>query len=351
MRPDAQPPARLDRDQVIEFAHRASAAGEELDLSGYDLSGVDLAGTDLVWRRVVFGRHGGSPPAILRGTSFRNSRLEECLFAHADLTDADFRGCDIVRCDLRYAMFCRTTLGDATVVRSDFYRATLGQGTVMLNTTLELVSLTTDLEGAQDLAWTTFSARSRPPALVLEDEGAYREFLQPTKGDRLASYDIDAAIADRLLDAARIYRLLCGLWTERGEFRDAGAAYAHCRRLERQATGPFYRGRPFRPFTWLWLWFADLLCGFGQNLGRIIPWLVALALLPGVAYAIVGGVAGAHGIGDDLLFSASQLTASTPARFAATSPLLDWIRVVQTLLGVALLGLFGFVLGNKIRYS
>jgi hypothetical protein len=348
MPPDSSPPARLDRDQVFDLASRAAAAGEELDLSGLDLSGLDLSGEGVIWRRVVFGRHRGPAPALLRGTSFRCSKLEECLFAHVDLTDADFRGCEIARCDMRYALFCRTTLGDATVVRSDFYRASFQEGTVMLNTNLELVSLTTDLAGAEDLAWTTFDARTRPPALILEDEAAYRDFLQPTRGDRLPDYDIDAAIADRFRDAAHIYRLLCGLWTERGKFTDANEAYAHCRRLEREEVGPRHH---FDPFKWLWLWLADLICGFGQDLGRIALWLLAVALLPGVLYAIFGGVSGAVDIGDYLLFSASQLTASTPARFAPTSSLVEWVRVLQTLLGVGLLGLFGFVLGNKIRYS
>lgn len=353
MSPDPPPPARLDRDQVFKRAKRAAKAGKELDLSGRDLTGLNLTNDHkkIVWRRIVFGRHHGSPPALLRGVEFRGSRLEECSFAHVDLSEVDFRGCEIVGCDMRYAVFRGTTLGDATIVRSDFYRASFQEGTVLLNTTLELVSLTTDLAGAQGLAWATFDARNRPPALVLEDEDAYREFLQPTIGDRPPSDDVNAAVEHRLRDAVHLYRLLCGWWTERGKFPDANLAYVHCRRLEREAVGPRYQGERFRPLMWLWLWLADLLCAFGTDLGRIVLWLLAVALLPGILYALFGGVSGTANIGDDLLFSAGQLTGSSPARFAATSSLVEWVRVLQTLLGVGLLGLFGFVLGNKIRYS
>jgi hypothetical protein len=340
---------KLGRDDVIRLAEMANTAGEVLDLSGYDLSETDLGGTGIVLANVVFGRHHGPPPAILTGTSFRCSTLDHCFFAHANLTGADFRECRISRGDFRYATFRRTTLGDATLVLCDLYRASIEEGTVMLNTVFELVSLTGSLSGATGLRWTSFAGKGRRPALVAESEADYRDFLEWTKADRLETDPIEKALADRLDDAARTYRELSGLWTSRGQFSDAGRAYAHSRRLERQAAGP--RGREFRPLFSLWLLVADGLCGFGERLGRIVPWLMAVALLPGLAYWLFGGVGGAHGIGDDLLFSASQLTASTPTRLTAATQLVEWIRVLQTLTGVALLGLFGFVLGNKIRNS
>jgi uncharacterized protein YjbI with pentapeptide repeats len=329
------------------MAGRAREAGEVLDLSGYDLSGVDLGGKDVAWRDVVFGTHRGPPPAILNGTIFRSSTLEHCFFAHADLTGADFRDCHISRCDFRYATFRRTTLGDATLELCDLYRASIEDGTVMLNTVFELVSMPGTLEGATGLSWASFDGPR--PALVTESEPDYRDFLEWTRADRLGTYPIEDALKDRLDDAARTYRDLTGVWTGRAQFRDAGLAYAHGRRLERQAVGPRFKGRPFRPLPWLGLWLADLLCGFGESLWRIVPWLAVVALVPGIIYALAGGVAGAHGLVDDLLFSVSQLTATTPDRLKAGTHLVDWVRVVQTLMGVTLLGLFGFVLGNKIR--
>ena len=347
MRPDREPGAKLGRDDVLRLVELAETAGEELDLSGYDLSGENLSGREVRLSNVVFGRHNGPPPAILVGTDFRYSTLEHCFFAHADLTDAYLRCCQISRCDFRYARFCRTTIGDATFLLCDFYRASVQENTVMRGTVFELVSLTESLDGATGLHWSSFAGNARRPALVTESETDYRDFLERTKVDRPVTYSVEQALEDRLDDAARTYRQLCGLWTSRAQFSDAGEAYAHSRRLERQAAGP--RGHKFRPFFWLWLWVADALCGFGERLGRIALWVVVVALLPGVAYWLFGGVDGAHGIGDGLLFSASQLTASTPARLTPATQVVDWIRVLQTLAGIALLGLFGFVLGNKIR--
>jgi hypothetical protein len=350
LRPDVDTGAKLSGDEVIIWSRNANEAGVLLNLSGYDLSGVDLKGVTLA--DVIFGWHNGPTPAKLRGALFRESTLNHCFFADTDLTKADFRDCKACKCDFRYAIFCGTTLQEATLLLCDMYRADIKDGTVMLNTIFELVSLPGTLNGATGLRWSSFAAKGRRPALAPESEQEYREFLQWTSEDRLEKYSITAALKDRLEDAARNYRDLCGYWTERGQFRDAGNAYVHSRRLERQAAGPIFKGKKFRPLAWTGLWFADLLCGFGESVSKIAAWVLLVALLPGFVYAIGGNVVhGGSGLGDDLLYSVGQLTASTPARLSATSHFVEWVRVVQTLAGVAVLGLFGFVVGNKIRNS
>ncbi len=352
LRPDKPAGARLTRDEVVEWAARANRAGVLLNLSGYNLTEIDLKDENLKLTDVVFGWHGGPKPAELRGARFRECILEHCFFADTDLTKADFRKCTALRCDFRYATFRHTTLQEAKLVLCDMYRASIQDGTVMLKTKFELVSLTGTLGGATGLRWSSFAHEKPRPPLVPESEREYREFLRWTKQDRLEAYSIDDALADRLDDAARNYRDLSGLWTERGQFSDAGKAYARSRRLERQSAGPRFKGKPFRPLFWAGLWFADLLCGFGESLVKIVVWLLVVALLPGIVYAIIGNVVqGSGGFWDDLLFSASQLTASTPMRLSSSAQVVEWIRVLQTLTGVAVLGLFGFVLGNKIRNS
>lgn len=96
---------------------------------------------------------------------------------------------------------------------------------------------------------------------------------------------------------------------------------------------------------------ADLVCEFGQNLTRVIAALGVVTVLPGVLFAIAGGVTGAHDIWDTLLFSAARMTAATPGGLQPANALVEWIGVAQGFLGIALLGLFGFVLGNTLRQS
>jgi Pentapeptide repeats (9 copies) len=340
----------LSRAEVVELCRQADERGDRLYLSGLDLSESDL--TNLRFRNVWFGRHEGRGPALLMGTKFGGSHFEDCSFVHAELTKTYFRGCRFVDCDFRFSRFSGAQLADAQILRSDFYRAQLGEGTVMAQVCIQLSSMSsTGLDGTVGLEWQSFKRRGGVPALVQESAALYPQFLQPTETERYPGNTIADALASRLEDAARVYRGLSGLWAGRGSFADAGAAYAYGRRLERQARGPFYRGSRFRPFSWLWLWIADLVCGFGESLPRVVAWIAALALLPGFGYRLFGGIVGAHGLLDDLLYSLSSLTASQPSGLGAANRLVSWIGVAQTFLGVALLGLFGFVLGNKIRNS
>jgi len=369
MRPDLPRGTKLTRAHVTEWAARAAAERDVLDLTGYDLRGINLGKLHL--SDVIFGFHNRLPPAIpprpdavptsgpeaawdpatLRRASFRESTLDRCFFAHCDLTDVDLRGCTITRCDMRYARFHRTTLENSKLVRCDLYRATVREGSVMQGTTFELTSLTESLEGVTGLRWEAFKGRCRRPALATEgNEEEYRKFLQDTKLDRLETDSIDDALGNRFRDAARAYRNLSGVWSLRGQFRDAGRAYVHSRRLERRAASPLSKGSPTRLHAWLGLWSADMLCSFGESFVRLIPWLVAIALLPGFAYAIFGGVDNAHGVWDHLLFSTFALTGSIPHDMTP-SHIVELITALQRMAGIALFGLFGFVLANRIRSS
>jgi hypothetical protein len=349
MRPNKPAHAKLTRDEILEWASRARKAHEELDLRAYDLGGVNLANVEL--HDVVFGRHerDGAVPARLEEATFRDSSLEHCFFSHAHLIEVDFRGSTLSRCDFRYADFYRTTLEQAKLALCDLYRATIRQGTVMLRTQFELVSLTASLEGSTDLRFDAFDKGDRP-GLVTEDESEYRGFLVWTQRDRRVSYSSDDAVANRFADAARTYRNLSAHWAARGQFRDAGRAYVCSRRLERSDIAPG-RGDRRCMTRWFGLWFADVLCGFGERLWPIVPWIAIVALLPGVLYTLFGGVAGSHGLLDDLRYSFNQLTDFTPKDLSANNHLVDVVGGIQRVLGIALLGLFGFVLGNRLRSS
>ena len=97
-----------------------------------------------------------------------------------------------------------------------------------------------------------------------------------------------------------------------------------------------------------------MLCKFGESLPRVFPWIALLIAVPALGYWISGGIqldgGGDADVWDCLLFSAGRLAASTPERLSATVAV-EWIGVAQTFLGIALLGLLGFVLGNKLRSS
>jgi len=176
LRPDKPTGSLLTRREVIGLARKANEEDLLLNLSGYDLTEINLTGEKLRLTKVVFGWHGGGKPAQLSGASFRGCTLEHCFFADTDLTNTDFRQCTALKCDFRFATFCRTTLQEAKLVLCDLYRANILDGTVMLKTKFELVSLAGTLNGATGLRWSSF-AQSKPRPLVSESEREYREFL------------------------------------------------------------------------------------------------------------------------------------------------------------------------------
>lgn len=299
-------------------------------------------------RRVVFGAR-AAQPALLRGASFAGVQLSWCEFQGVDLTEVTFAGAVVADCDLRRTTFCRSEMQDARFIRCDMYRGTIAYGCSLARAKFVLVSPARIIDPVGGVRWQVFSGEDGLPALIAEDELEYRAFLQRTLDDRPERHGVESAVEARLETAASSYRELAGYWTGIGQLRDAGAAYAHAQRLERSSAGPWFRGRPFRPGVWLGLWIADLTCGFGERLGRVAVALGVLMLLPAFLLWLLGGLSGAGGPSDYLFFSVSRIAASTPPSIEAANRLVEWIAVIQTVVGIALLGLFGFVLGNAVR--
>lgn len=341
----------LTRDDVLErIASRGTGEDEDIiDLRGADLTGIDLSGVEL--DGFVFGRGREGPEvARLEGANLRGATLLECSFTRCDLTDVDFRGATITGCDFRYVTTRRTNLAEVALRGCDFYRASFESGTIFRPSSIRHISLSNaSLQGLSAFERTALV----PGSLVQEDEAAYRTFLQTTVADSPES--VDSRVDRRYGEAAAVYRGLSGLWTSQGLFGDSGWAYARSRELERRDASPFNEATPRRWLHWIGLLAAEILSGYGLKLGRVAGCLATLALLPGTLYAVLGGVddggSPTRSLGDCLLFSFGQITTSTPDRLTTESTWVEWANVVQTLAGISLLGLFGFVLGAVIRSS
>lgn len=347
----------LSQAEVLRLASLAShieacsgCAEVEIDLRGYRLNGLQLGGKGRVWRRLVLGRNHDSKQAILYDVSFERSRLEWCELVGVDLDRVSFEACEITDCDLRYTTFRRVRMAEVSFKRCDLYRACLLQGTELQRSRFSLVSPPDVYESVTGLRWSSFCGADGP-AMIAESATEYAPFLQRTREERQPDRPLEAAVKERLENAAESFRTLSAFWDARGQFEDGGRAYAHSQRLLRRSAGPFYRGRPFKPGRWLGLWTADLVCGFGESLPRIFAALAAVALVPGLLLGLLGGVNGSHGLDDDLLFSVAHLTTAQVAHIEASGRVVEAVGIAQSIVGIALLGLFGFVLGNKIRRS
>jgi hypothetical protein len=336
---------------------RALLAAHKLGLNA--LHGV-------AFRRVCFGdRERDKQPAKLDYASFKGCEFTNCVFPNTPLLEVYFRECTFYACDFRYAQMLRSSFQDSIFYDTDFYRAFFEAANIFTKARFERVSF--------DKAWLAgalgLTASMFPKGAMAQEcsEASYAEFLAATTGDRPPSHVVPEALEKARLDVAAVYRALSGLWTSQGQLRDAGFAYVRCKSLEREYYSPLRRWSARRGSggrkvsigrrdvgVWLGLVFAWAIANFGESMRRVAVWLAALIVLPGVAFSLLGGVLDdssnkeVRSLCSCLLFSFEQMTASVHAMHSANR-IVDLVGAGQVFLGVALLGLFGFTLANRLR--
>jgi len=327
-------------------------------LTDVDLVGVDLSGRTL--SHLVLG-DGLGAAATLVGVDLSGAVLRSCVLTGAVLRDVRLRGATLQDCDLRYVDLERVQLTGARLVGCDLYRARLGTDTILTDARVVRSSLNRIvLDGA------TLDRSVVGPQLLQEDPQAFRQFHQqiaPTAGhgERVAGH---LAAADA--EAAGIYRDLSGYWDSRGQHRDAAWAYVSARRAERRHARPWAAAarasdghEPGRPLlvglrsapSWIGSALADAVAGHGERPLRAIACLGLLALVFALLFDATGsvGAAGDGGLGTALLDSARVLTTTLPDD-RVRDTLGAWLVALETGLGIVLLGLLGFVLGNRLRH-
>ena len=114
---------------------------------------------------------------------------------------------------------------------------------------------------------------------------------------------------------------------------------------------------------WLVDEIAELSCSYGQSIGRTILTIVLTMLFFGLFYLIANATTGGTAIVrvensaepltiiDYMIFTFGALANSIPQRFHVVSSLVEVMMSLQTLIGIILTGLLGFILGNRINRS
>jgi hypothetical protein len=219
-----------------------------------------------------------------------------------------------------------------------------------------------------------------PATLVQEaDELSYFYFLLTSEEQRPEQYDLDAGLNDAALQASDTYRALAGLWSGQGQFDDSSFAYVRSKVLERRYLHPRQAVRRCKHrkvaeqrsstdhyiseygvaecASWLWLWISGAVAKFGEGLWRAAGWLVAITILPGILYTWLGAVrdvredAVVNNVWLGILFSLQQITTVQSDTLEPVNRTVELFGALQVLVGIGLLGLLAFVLGNKLRSS
>jgi uncharacterized protein YjbI with pentapeptide repeats len=353
-----------------------------LDLSHLDLNGTDFSGCTL--QNVVFANE-TQDDRELKNLTFSGAQLNNVFFDHATLSGCNFDGekTNLTRvsfkkstlhkcrfrktqfhwCDFRYAEINSATFESAKISWCDFYR-TFFVGIVIFRKALI---------GNSSLFYTYFDEGAtlrleniEDSKILQQDKDAYRKFLVdwPKLGPGIrkneqgveSDWDPTDSLRARYMDAEDIYKTLNGLWTSKGFLGDANWAFVKGKKMERKRMiNELVFGQKL-PFTKavnqsaliFWNFITDKLFGYGESMSKMITTYVVTIFI----FAYIYYSSSATNLPDYLLaliISLKNMVAQTSDEVSGISPFLDFLNMVQTTIGILITGIFGFILGNKIR--
>ncbi len=319
---------------LLEDAHMGRGQFRFASFAGAILEGADLTEADL-WG-ANFGR------AALDRAVLRRARLDESSFAEAQMPGADLQHATLRRADLTRAQMENANLREAVLDGANLSGADL-TGASLPNLSLMGCDLTGVSFAGAWLERTRMQARQLGGAVGEELSGnlagaidSYvvleRNFLSLGMSD-----DASWAYLRKRRVARRLHWLRCKAHRELGEWR--------------QAAMP--------GLQWLSDTLAEWLCDYGESLVRVARALVCILVGFALVYWVTGALKPREGVAvshlwapvNYMLFSLDSMTTVGTAEVGLRpkGELGVLLSSLQTVLGTILLGLFGFVLGARIR--
>ena len=360
--------------QLKDMINRKEIAGA--DLSELDLSGTDFSGC--VLKNIVFAEEKSGKQlnnldfkgATLNNVSFAGAALTKCdfdgskttlegvSFKNSKLDKCRFRGTRISWADFRYSEINNVTFEESHIAYCDFYRA-LFTGINMFGKS-EISHSSVFFENVNIRRDNLHEGRILP-----EDKEAYTRFLKErerfgTGGlendqKKVSSWNPDQVIRDRFAAAANTYKALNGAWTSRGYLRDASWAYIKGQKNERRHLLIQLRSKELNFFNKLKTlgmaaenWASDFLFGYGESIGKTVrTYALLVFVFAFLFYASPHMSLTSYTYA--LLLSFKNMVAMTDKSMTEINPLIDFLNIIQTTFGILIIGIFGYILGNKIR--
>lgn len=296
----------------------------------------------------------------LEGVDFSNCHLERVSFKNCELLHCRFRKASIAWSDFRYAKIEHGTFEDAKIDFCDFYRAFLDGVVIFNNSSISNCSFNKTYFGSSAVMRRKELYKS---CILQEDADAYEKFLTEWHlygtGERrndvnaVSDWSPAEALKRRWDEAEEIYKNFNAVWTGKGFIADGNWAYVkgkrmECRRLfmelTRSEVGVLRKIlNIFSIFTNV---MSDILFGYGESMTRMV--LTYFLTVFFFAWIFSSNVSLLE-YGEALTVSLKNMAGMDSEVLHDVSPLVDMLNVVQTTIGIILTGIFGFILGNKIR--
>ncbi len=380
---------------------RADLRGADLrraDLSGADLSQASLSGATLEEANLADAELAGVrlARAALGGADLRGARMEEADARGAGLRFADLRAAALDAADVRQADLWGANLENASASRADIRRAVLREANLraadLSGADLRGADLSrADLRGARlagaDLRGAVLSGADLCDAALTD---AHLQGVDLSSCDlararvsgawlekaRLERRQFGGAVGEEVAGdyggARKSYLVLERAFDELGDHDAASWAYRRRRRVQkreslRRARAAWGEGRPWAALRPAALAVGDQLvewvCDYGESIPRVLLTLLATAVLFTALYRASGAVVREEKVGGEsaravtndpvelALFSLLAMAApgNPPEGLYPRGPWAYLLMSAQSILAVFLIGLLGFVAGNRIR--
>lgn len=367
--PNHQP--KLTREDVIHLIE-ANGGPEGLDLSGFDLSEVNLRDLDL--QGVVFSTYDFEnrihQSANLAGANFTDANLAKAYLVHTNLQNTTFWQTKLYEATMSYAHAKGASFGETDLRRVNFYGCNLESARLWK----------VDLEGANFVLARIANAEMTEVhignAILQEREETYREYFDRWYVFNLPTHRRLRHLSERYSQAAEIYMNLKNAYFSSGRYREASWAYLKERQMRRVTFAP-WRARTYYDETvaqssgflgWRWgwfylkytgLWFFDWLndatSGYGERPLRTLWLAVVVLLFFPLLYWCSGQLSLQNGVTlkwlDYFIFSLGAFTTMDFGRFVTDGWLAEILASLEALLGISILALLMFALGNRISRS
>lgn len=311
----------MDREELLKLIETKKIVG--IDLSGEKLEKIDFSGCTL--ERVNFK---GCEMAHCR---FRNAKIMWSDFRYAEIQHGTFEGAQIDFCDFYRAfidgvvifngsMFSncslnKTYLGDCAIIR----RENLKDFRILQQNKEEYTRFLVD--------WHTYGTGERTNDVNVKSD-----------------WNPQAAVDARWADAEVIYKNFNALWTGKGYIADGNWAYVQGKRMERMRLISDFKFANIVKISTNFL--SDILFGYGESMTKMILTYILTVFL--FAWAFTENVSLLE-YSQAFAISLKNMVGMDSELLQDVSPLVDMLNVVQTTIGILLTGIFGFILGNKIR--
>ena len=306
----------------------------------------------------------------LIGVDLSGQRLEKIDFTGCRIERTSFKGCELIHCrfrnakiswsDFRYAEIQHGTFEGAEIEFSDFYRAFIDGVVIFSGSLFSNCSLNKTYLGECAIIRKENLKNNR---ILQQNEEEYRKFLVDWHtygtGERTNDVNIksdwspEAAIKGRWGEAEVIYKNFNALWAGKGYFADGNWAYVQGRKMERRRMINEIRYKTVKPLQMVingWKiisnTLSDIFFGYGESMFKMIATYILTVFL--FAWIFAENVSLLE-YTQALAISLKNMAGMDSETIRGVSPLVDMLNVIQTTIGILLTGIFGFILGNKIR--